>query len=328
MDRLKANYGVTTVVYNLNITFALGAIAVGGLLITPLLEAMGKKRAFLSTWLLFIIFNIGSAFVNNLGGLVVLRMIAFIFGGPAVFLLFTEIANCSNLHRQHLYFSIATMLSLLGLVMGPVAGGLIEGNHGNNSPNWSRYSIPIICFAFILPYAIFAASSRQQAPSTPPRQVKVSYRETLKMFVTFNIKEPIVIGITLYLSQLYFFLLVTLGAFPYAFGQIRGYTTSEVALTYLSLVIGVLLSMLMTLVSPLLKRTQSQVSFGDKDSQPEQLLTGFLLCGPLIPIGLFLFAWTATSTSTHWIAPMIGMILFSFSSSVAFTDLNAYLSKV
>jgi MFS family permease len=335
VNRLRAEYGVTLVVYNLNITFALVGVALAMLFLAPLIDITHRKMATLSSWFLFIVLNIGSAFVNNLGGLVVIRFFTFLFGGSAVYFLSVDAMTLSKgqdtRNNRPLYISMATSFPLLGIVMGPVVGGLIEGH--NVTPDWSRYLIPIVAFAAILPYAFFGSSSLQTAapsstlPQSYGQRIKGHYRHTLKRLFTLNTREPILIAITLYLSQLYFFFLITLVAFPYAFGRTRGYNATAVALTYLSLVVGVLLSMLVPLLSgcKTRRRTSSHI---DHDIQPEAVLKSSMLFGPLIPIGLFIFAWTANSVSTSVAAPMVGMILFSFAAGIAITDHNVYLANI
>jgi MFS family permease len=331
VDRLKADYHATTVEYNLNITFALLGVALAPIILNPLLDVLGGKRAILGSWLLFIVFSIGSAFVKNLGGLVVLRFFGFLFGGPILSLFQASLLDMTRTRSHHLTYSLATAVCLLGISLGPVVGGLIEGHAVGRMRDWSRYLVPILALVAILPYAVFGSSSlyltsavnntHSSSSTRLVHRIKGHYTTFIKPFVLFNTREPIVIGITLYLSQIYFFFFVTLGAFPYAFGRIRGYNTSAVALTFLSLVVGVILSILVPLVT--IRRSNSKQA-----SSPEAVLKSMLFCTILIPIGLFLFAWTASMPHVHWAAPMVGMIVFAFGSNIAFTQLNVYLAIV
>jgi MFS family permease len=334
VNRLKADYNATAVEYNLNITFALVGLALAPIVLIPLLQGLGSKRATLCSWLLFIVFDIGSAFVKNLGGLVVLRFFGFLFGGPVLSLFLTSLVQLTRTRSQHFVFSLASATCLLGISLGPLVGGLIEGHAIGKNQDWSRYLVPILCLVAILPYAVFGSQSLALVSSTPNssptntserffQRIKSQYTSFIKPFIHFNTKELIVIGITLYVSQLYFFFLVTLAGFPYAFGQIRGYNPSEIALTYLSLIVGVILSTLLPLI------TIRQRSFStSSNKQPEAALRDMLFAIILIPVGLFLFAWTGSMPKVHWAAPMVGIILFAFGSNVTITHLNVYLANV
>ena len=326
--------------YNLNITFALVGVGIAPILLTPLLEELDRKQALLVSWALFVVLNIGSAFVSNLGGLVVLRFFAFLFSGPVLSYGLALVGRMTSTQDRGIYLSFLGFFSLAGLAMGPVVGGLIEGHAEGDARNWSRYLIPIAASIAILPFVVFGAPSvatprtgLKESAWAPAgglmQRIKVRYHTTFTHLVALNVREPIVIGITLYLSQLYFFFFVTLGAFPYAFGRLRGYGTTQVALTYLSLVIGVILATAVTMsTSHLRSRSRKRADVAGLKVQPESAITSLLFCVLLVPIGLFLFAWTAPFPDIHWAAPIVAMILFAFGSTVAFTELNAYLADV
>lgn len=243
-----------------------------------------------------------------------------------------SLVRLPNTKYQHSVFSLAIASCLLGLSLGLVVGGLIEGHAIGNTRNWSRDLIPILALVAITPFAVLGripqGASLRKSSQGVMTSAKAQYRSTISQFITFNCKEWVVIACTLYLSQVYFFFFVTLGAFPYAFGQIRGYTISEVALTFLSLVIGILLAVLLPFATKGRRGFASTSVNGAHEISPESSLRDLLYCCPLLPIGIFLFAWTASMPNVHWIAPMIGIIIFAFGSNVALTYLNVYLVNI
>lgn len=90
---------------------------VGPLLLAPLQEtpAIGRTPVYIITLFLFVLFTLGTVFVNNLPGLVILRFLAGFVGSPA---LATGGASMSDVWSARLV-PYAIGLWSLGAVSGP-----------------------------------------------------------------------------------------------------------------------------------------------------------------------------------------------------------------
>lgn len=65
---------------------------------------------------------------------------------------------------------------------------------------------------------------------------------------------------------------------------------------------------------------------GPSNIKPEDRFHQALWAAWLIPIGLFIFAWTAPFKHVHWIFPCIGMTLFSIGTGCVFTSFIPYIA--
>lgn len=61
-------------------------------------------------------------------------------------------------------------------------------------------------------------------------------------------------------------------------------------------------------------------------SKPEYRLPPLICGSPFIPVGLFIYGWTAQySNKIHWIVPLIGTGLVGIGMIAAFMSVNVYL---
>ena len=95
----------------------------------------------------------------------------------------------------------------------------------------------------------------------------------------------------LYTSVLYGLLYGTLAAFPFVWQGIRGRSPQYASVTYLSLLGGFTLGAV--LVGCLLQDRQFKREYDEGRSTPESRIGPATWIGFLVPVGLFLFAWTA-----------------------------------
>lgn len=72
-----------------------------------------------------------------------------------------------------------------------------------------------------------------------------------------------------------------------------------------------------------LERNHQQGNHAE-EFQPEWRLPPAILGGPLVTIGLFIFAWTIYS-DVHWIAPIIGSALFGAGTILVYSGIFTFL---
>lgn len=58
--------------------------------------------------------------------------------------------------------------------------------------------------------------------------------------------------------------------------------------------------------------------------KPEFRLPPLMYAGPLIPVGLFIYGWTA-QYQTHWVVPLFGTLVVGVGLIAAFMCINTYL---
>lgn len=125
--------------------------------------------------------------------------------------------------------------------------------------------------------------------------------------------EPMVTNLCLFSAILLGILYLFFGAFPLVFEGNHGFTLSQTGLTFLGIFVGMVCG---AITDPFWHRNyvklikQRETMTGEVGgSEPEYRLPPAIAGAVLVPVGLFLFAWT-TYASVHWIVPIIGSAIF------------------
>lgn len=138
-------------------------------------------------------------------------------------------------------------------------------------------------------------------------------------------REPIVLLTSLYISIVYGTLYMFFAGFPIVFQVTRGWSQGTAGLPFVGVAIGVCLATLAAGVDN--KRYVRLCAAAEAEGravEPEARLGTAMAGSIVLPIGLFLFAWT-TYPSVHWIVPIIGAMFFACGLVMVFISLMSYL---
>lgn len=160
-----------------------------------------------------------------------------------------------------------------------------------------------------------------QPPKTLSQELSVSFtRPWILLF-----REPIVLLTSLYISIVYGTLYMFFAGFPIVFQVARGWSQGAAGLPFVGVAIGVCLA---TLAAGVHNKRYVRLSAAAEakgcEVEPEARLGNAMAGSIVLPIGLFLFAWT-TYPSVHWIVPIIGALFFSCGLVMVFISLLSYL---
>ena len=159
-----------------------------------------------------------------------------------------------------------------------------------------------------------------QPPKTLSRELSVSFtRPWILLF-----REPIVLLMSLYMSIIYGTLYMFFTAFPFVFQVARGWSQGIAGLPFIGVAVGVCLATLAAGVDNkryvrLCKAAEAE----GRPVEPEARLSTAMVGSIVLPIGLFLFAFT-TYPSIHWIVPIIGAMFFSCGLVMVFISFMSY----
>lgn len=121
-------------------------------------------------------------------------------------------------------------------------------------------------------------------------------------------REPVVIALALYMSFIYGTTYLLLAALPIVFQNIRRWSPGTGGLAFISIAIGMFFATgFMVFINRRYARN-FKVSRAGRLPPEARLLPG-KVGAVLIPIGLFIFAWT-NSPSIHWAVCMVGTAVF------------------
>jgi len=117
------------------------------------------------------------------------------------------------------------------------------------------------------------------------------------------------IGFTaLYVALIYGIYYSFFECFPVVYIDGYGFSLGQQGLLYLSIFIGISVGLVMYFTW--LRITWEPAVATWNIGPPERRLIPALFASFLLPIGIFLFAWTATP-DIHWVVPTIGIVLLS-----------------
>jgi MFS family permease len=125
------------------------------------------------------------------------------------------------------------------------------------------------------------------------------------------ILSPIVTAICVYISVAYGILYLLFTTFTYVFTETYHFKSGEVGLTFIPLGIGMFLALFV--IGFLTDRIVQTKQAKGEEVKPEDRIPLYLIliAGFCLPIGLFIYGWTAEA-HTHWIAPLIGTMVVGF----------------
>ena len=255
---------------------------------------------------------------------------------------------------------IASMLYILmpflGSALGPLIGGFaVEKQRDWRWTMWVTIMVggPAWIAAFFLKetYAKRILARRAvkrglpQPPKPPAKQaLKTMFLITMLRPVHMLVLEPIVSWMSLYVAFAFGILYGFFDAFPYIFSKVYNFSTAQVGLTYISIIVGEALAVLTYVIINKVgaKDHLSRVQRADQGTQtqyarakakvaepgklppPESRLFCAMMGSVALPISLFWLGWTARE-SIHWIVPVLAGVPFGWGLILVFTGITNYL---
>lgn len=228
----------------------------------------------------------------------------------------------------------------IGPAIGPLVGGFLSDHLG-----WRwLYWIQLIFSGFIWIVITFTVPETY-APAILARRAKKMRKETgddkyvteqdidtrpfgdrMRIFLIRPFQllfmEPIVLLISLYMSVLYGLLYMFFVAYPIVYQEGKGYSASTTGLMFIPIAVGVLLS---AVCSPLVNKHYMTLVRKHHGKPPaEARLIPMMVSCWLVPIGLFIFAWTSYPRLS-WVGPALGGFPVGFGFIFLYNSANNYL---
>ncbi|KAL3477408.1 major facilitator superfamily domain-containing protein [Aspergillus californicus] len=329
LSSVRQYFGVSDEMATLGLSLFVLGFAIGPLIWAPLGETFGRRNIFLIAFSMFTIFNLAAAVSPNFASLVVFRAFAGIFGSAPLTNSGGIVADLYTAEHRGLAAVFYSGATFLGPILGPIAGGFLGESQGWR---WIEGLLAIYTgLMLILGYLfvpetfgpvllrrraallsestgkVFATSFDRQHPAgSLSQRVKISIRRPLVLLFT----EPIVAALAFYNALIYGTTYLLLAALPVVFQRVRGWSPGIGGLAFIPIAIGMAIAILyMIFVNR--RYTQVWEKSANHELPPEARLPSCKVGATVIPIGLFLFAWS-NAPSVHWAVCMIGTALFGF----------------
>ena len=337
-------YSVSDVTESLSTGIYLVAFGVGSLFSGPFSEAVGRNPIYLITLILFMLFIFGSAMAQNIGGQLVCRFFAGIFGCTAVTTFAGSTADMWNPTERGLVYSTSTTVNFFGVFLAPVVGGFIGQSH-NLSWRWTEW-IALLLSAFATTLIFFFAPETNAAiiQSWKARHLRrltgnPVYRAALAVkserlgsrllnsaYRPFGmlVHEITIVLFTLYLTVLYIVTFTFLTGYTFIYTNIYGFSQSSTGLCFLGLGTGIIIAGVIGI--PIQHKYLRDLSRAPPSTRipPESRLWYAIITAPCLPVGLFWMAWTSRVSISYW-SSLTGSVLIGISFVSIFVSVYLYL---
>lgn len=311
---------------------------IGPFLIAPLSELYGRLLVYHVANILFLIFAIASALSVNVSMLVGFRFlnglsIASLTLGPAV------VGDMFKKEQRGSAMAILYIGPLLGPVTAPIVGGFLAQAKGWR---WTFWLIAISVAAVqILSFIVMAETYK---PKILRAKVKSKYKdkgELVKQAILrplrFLVFSPIVLSLSFYSALVYGYLYIILTTITPVFESNYGFRENTSGLVYLGIGQLTIVTLIISFeVDELLGigmitgiivcgiTSDWYIKRKGTSAKPEHRLPPMVFGGLVIPIGLFLYGWTA-KYKIQWMAPLVGTGLIGFGLMVTLVPTESYL---
>ncbi|KAK7204798.1 hypothetical protein BZA70DRAFT_306977 [Myxozyma melibiosi] len=318
VDQIMHDFDVGFVVAMLPLSLYVVGYGISPMIFAPLSEVpiVGRNWVYMPTLLLFVILQVPTALVNNIGGLVILRFLAGLIAAP-------PLAN-----------------GAASVAMGPFLGAIFT-----QVLNW-RYAIWLLTWmaaiTFLLLLFLFPETNHDTILSRRARRLRIATGDaryttrsekeyesySTKEFIKDSLVRPIAIGffepmiflVNSYTALVYAVFYSFFESFPLIFSGVYGFNLIEIGLSYLPIMIGIGLGYFVYAAAVriyLIPRLKA-------DSSPETVFNIAFFAALVLPPSVLLIGWSSTK-NVHWIVPMIGIALFNASGYQIFQTVFTYL---
>ncbi|KAL8646597.1 MAG: hypothetical protein Q9210_006048 [Variospora velana] len=312
--------------------------AFGPMFVAPASERYGRLPTYHVCNTLFVVFTIACAVSSNLNMLVTWRFFAGLFGSCPLTIGGGTIADMIIQEKRGAMMSIFAMGPIMGPVIGPVAGGYLAQAKGWR---WVFWLIAIVAgaitlFSFIFlretyPPILLERKAKKLRSETNNNNLRGKYTSDLPPLALFKraifrplkllFLSPIVLALSTFMAVVYGYLYLLFTTLTVVFESTYGFSSGSVGLTFLGIGIGCLFGLfIFGGVSDRILKAKSK----NGEMKPEYRLPPMIPGAFIIPIGLFLYGWTAEER-VHWIVPIIGTGFVGLGLLATFLPVITYL---
>ncbi len=319
--------------------FVLGFVF-GPIIFSPLSELHGRLPVYHASNILFLIFNVACAVAPNFGALMVFRFLAGAAGSAALAIGGGTIADVIPIHHRGKAMVLFSMGPILGPVIGPVAGGYATQALGWRWIFWiiSITSGVVATVCLVIMRETFAPKLLKQRTVKLQKQYgHVNFRSlywsplTERQFMVRSMTRPlhmlvnpIVLALSFYLAIGYGYLYLFFTTLSKVFQDQYGFSIGSSGLSFLGCGIGSIMGAGVYAIWA--DQVHGYLSKKHGGGRPEYRLPALIVGALFMPVGLFIYGWTAEK-QVHYVVPMIGSGIFGFALVNIFVSPSIDFSK-
>lgn len=337
--QLQREFGVSRVVSQLPSTLFILGIAFGPIIFGPLSEVYGRKVGIMVPFFLSIVFTIATGASKTFSGIIITRFFAGIFAAAPVV---SSGGVLSDLWKPSVR-GTSLVLYAFFVVMAPNVGSIVGTVIDVNTHwQWTCWITAIISSIVLVIDLIFIKESylpvlnaqyakkirrekRNWLYHAQHEEWELTYKEFFSVhfcrpFAMFA--TPIVFFVATFASFVFgvFYLFIT--SVAATFRDVRGWDDMSSSLVYIAIFVGSMFGGVVNILAGI--RYRRILRERHLAVCPEERLVPMMLLGWLMPVGIFVFAWTQDN-GRHWVLPVFSLVMFGCGLFVIFQNCLNYL---
>lgn len=337
LKKFITDFDVSQEVGTLGLSMFVLGLAFGPMILAPLSEYFGRSPIYIISYFIYMLFMMATALVPNLGGFLVLRLLAGLFSAVTIGNYGGTIADLWPHQRTGYAMSLFLWAATCGSPSGYFLFSFVAQYRPWRDTFWALTGVTggfWLLMTLVLKETrhttILRARAKKALKADPKlasedsvaqqhlqdllrhRSAKELFTIALARPFRFLFTEVIVVFAALYNGYLYGISFLLNGAFSLVFGPTgHGFSTDQVGLAFLGISTGITIGV----VTNILQEQHYQRTIkgkGPHANVPEARVQMGKIAAITHPIALFWFAWT-TYKSVHWIVPILATGLWGWS---------------
>ncbi|CAJ2507797.1 Uu.00g089830.m01.CDS01 [Anthostomella pinea] len=324
-------FNVSEEVALLSITLFVMGFGIGPMIFAP----------FGTTILVAVVFIIPGAVAKNIATLLVARAIDGIAFSAPMTLVGGTMADMWKAEERGIPMAAFSAAPFIGPAIGPLVGGFLSDACGWRWLYWIQLIMAAVVWILITftvpetyaPTLLARRAKKLREQTGEPEHVteqeldRRPLSERMRIFLVRPFQllfgELIVLLISIYMSVLYGLLYMFFVAYPIIFQKGKGYSSGITGLMFIPLAVGVVCS---AVCAPLVNNHYRKLiaPHAGRLPPPELRLVPMMASCWLIPIGLFIFAWSSYQRLT-WVGPCLAGFPVGFGFIFLYNSANNYL---
>ncbi|KLU81547.1 polyamine transporter 2 [Magnaporthiopsis poae ATCC 64411] len=338
---VAAEYGVSTEVGLLGVSFFVLGFAFGPTLWAPLSELKGRRLPIVVSMFGFTLFSIATATGKDIQTILICRFFSGFFGACPLAVVAAVFSDMFDNRTRGIAITLFSMAVFSGPLMSPFIGGfMVESSLGWR---WTMYLTSIMGFiAFMLdlffleetyPPIILVAKAAELRRRTlnwgihaKQEEIEIDLRELISKNFSRPMRllffEPIVTSLSVYMAFIYGLLYLFLTAYPFVFQGVYHFSSGIAGLAFFGMIIGQFIAGITVLLQqPWYNR---KLAANNGVPIPEWRLPSVVAGGVAFTIGIFFFGFSSRA-DVHWIVPMASGLFTGFGLMSIFLQALNYL---
>ena len=362
VEQMTEEWGVSRVAALVGITTFTTGFAIAPMVLAPFSEINGRRPVFIASGILFVICQLCSGVTQSYAGMLVARFFVGVGGSTFSTMVGGVVSDIYHAENRNTPMALFSGAALFGTGWGPLVCGFIAQN---TSWRWIFYTQTISCGLIVaLICVIFKETRGSVLLSRKARALNKHYAEreaagyfgynvvdingtdtivserirwkvksdeeraslgkmiAISLYRPFHLlfTEPVVFWFSLWVSFSWAVLYLTLAAIPLVFMSNHGFSLQEANAVFTAMCLASAFATALSIYQEKIAKRHGKLK-----QTPESRLYFVCVEGACMPIGMFMFGWTSSS-SVHWIVPSFAIGLATVGIFAIYLSVFNYLA--